>query len=42
MQAALLALLAGSSVGGNEVLKHAKDLVNIPKHCKVILVAAIF
>ena len=36
MQAALLALLAGSSVGGNEVLQHAKDLVNIPKHCKVI------
>ena len=34
--------MPGSFLGGPEVLQHAKDLVNIPKHCKVIQVVAIY
>ena len=31
-----------SFVVGTEILKNVKDLVNIPKHCKVVHVVAIF
>ena len=34
--------MPGSFVGGNEVLQHAKDLVSIPKHYKVIHLISIY